>query len=157
MRLMLIITILFSLGFSKACYSQVDREPIPCKRVFGGEKLNTQIARTFSIEDLLVIEACGFRYHPSISFYEEIVENSQYPIPALLDALHSAEDDHWRAHLIRLMSIVIEKGKFEDFVRRDSSRILEEVERALERTNKSSRAYDKIHGLRDGITMHFLK
>ena len=139
------------IGLFVACDAQTSDEPEACTKVFGGDKLNTDTARTFSVRDLITVEKCGFGYHPSISFYPEIMESAEYQVPVLLDELRIAEDEHWRAHLIYLIKAVIGKGKFKHFVERDASPIMRQVDDAFGKARKESSAYEKIHDLRDGI------
>lgn len=141
------------------CNPDMRRSQTPemCKRVFRTDKIDWDLPKTLSIDDLITVEKCGFARRPGISFYSEIIESKEYPIPSLLTELRSADDDHWRGHVIYLIKAVIERERFHSEIIRDRELITWEVELAFNKTPRESGAYERINSLRDGIELFFLK
>lgn len=135
----------------------INETPEVCKRVFRTDKINWDLPKTLSINDLITVEKCGFARHPGISFYSEIIDSEEYPIPSLLTELRRADDDHWRAYVIYLIKAMIENERFHSEVMRDRELIMQEIDLAFNITRKESGAYERIHDLRDGIEIYFLK
>ena len=128
------------------------KDPV-CSTVFDDDRLNLDSARESSVEDLVKLEKCGFSYHPSISFYEEIVFNKNNPISSLLKELEASSDEHWMKHLVYLIKESVESDRFTEDVKREHGRIIGTIDQAQGKMKKQE-LVDQVRSDNDAIKMH---
>lgn len=127
-----------------------------CRRVLRPEMVKHELPENISIDELVILEKCGFEYRPNISFYREIVSSREYPLPSLLKELRQSANDYWTAHLVYLIKAAIESERFHSEVMRDREMINNEVDIALNRV-QHIKVREDVRNDRDGIVIYFLK
>lgn len=131
------LLIVFS-GASLSC-SPTDSfvEPALCKEFFTQNGVRENLISTFSVEELLTLEKCGLRYHPSITFDPEIIGHKDYPVPYLLKQL-KGDNEVLNYHIIKMFRELTDSGRFTEQLMVDKFEIMTTSNDALSRMKSES-------------------
>jgi hypothetical protein len=112
-------------------------EPPICKEFFSPNGMRQDLIPNYSVEELLSLETCGLRYHPSITFDSEIIRHKNYPVPYLLKQL-KGDNEVLNFHIIKMLRDLADSGRFTAQLMADKFEIMTTSNDAISRMKSES-------------------